>query len=73
MKEKAQVYVMSCVSIEALRNENFRICERIDGKKAEDIVGEVLRKDNFSTKKIVKFDENFIPINGTREASIIIQ
>ena len=63
MKEKAQVYVMSCVSIEALRNENFRICERIDGKKAEDIIGEVLRKDNFSTKNIVKSDETVYPFN----------
>jgi len=54
MKEKEQVYVMSCVSIEALRNENFRICERVDGKKAEEIIPEILKRDGFSTKTIQK-------------------
>lgn len=50
--EKDQTYIMHGVSIEALRNENFRICERINGEKSEDIIENVLRKNAFSTKKI---------------------
>ncbi len=52
MKEKDQVYVISCVSIEALRNENFKCCERIDGKKAEEIIPDFLGRDGFSTKSL---------------------
>tara|TARA_Y100000389_G_scaffold190786_1_gene216017 strand:+ start:4096 stop:5424 length:1329 start_codon:yes stop_codon:yes gene_type:complete len=50
MEEKNQVYLMSCISIEALRNENFRICERVDGKKTEEIISDVLGRNSFSTK-----------------------
>ncbi len=50
MEEKNQVYLMSCISIEALRNENFRICERVDGKKTEEIISDVLGRNSFSAK-----------------------
>ena len=50
--EKDQTYLINAVSIEALRNENYRICERIDGKKSEDVIKDVLRRNQFSTKSI---------------------
>ena len=40
MSEKSQTYVMNCVSLEGLRNENFRVCERVDGIRAEDLIEE---------------------------------
>ena len=52
MKEKDQVYVMSCVSVEALRNENYKFCERINGRKAEEIIPDFLGRDGFSTKSL---------------------
>ena len=41
MQEKSQYYVMNCMSVEGLRNENFRICERVDGIKAEDLIKDI--------------------------------
>ena len=52
MQEKSQYYVMNCMSVEGLRNENFRICERVDGIKAEDLIKDILKRDNFSPKKV---------------------
>jgi hypothetical protein len=60
MREKNQVYVMTCISVEGLRNENFRICERVDGKKSEDLVKEILKQSNFTTKSI-KTDDTVYP------------
>ena len=60
--EKDQTYIMHGVSIEGLRNENFRICERIDGEKSEDVIENVLRKSNFSTKKLQK-DSTVFPFD----------
>lgn len=62
MQEKNQVYVMSCVSIEALRNENFRICERIDGVKSNDIIKDILGRNNFSSKSL-ETDDTVFPFN----------
>lgn len=62
MKEKNQIYVMHCISIEAMRNENFRVCERVDKKLSHDYIEEVLRKDNF-TGKDFKSDETVFPFN----------
>ena len=62
MQEKNQVYVMSCVSIEALRNENFRICERIDGIKSNDIIKDILGRNNFSSKSL-ETDDTVFPFN----------
>jgi hypothetical protein len=62
MQEKNQVYVMSCVSIEALRNENFRICERIDGRKSNDIIKDILGRNNFSSKSL-ETDDTVFPFN----------
>ena len=62
MQEKNQVYVMSCVSIEALRNENFRICERIDGIKSNDIIKDILGRNNFSSKSL-DTDDTVFPFN----------
>ena len=62
MKEKDQVYVISCVSIEALRNENFKCCERIDGRKAEEIIPDFLGRDGFSTKSL-DADTTVFPFN----------
>lgn len=53
MQEKNQVYVMTCVSVEALRSENFRICEKIKGKKSEEIVDDILKKGKLTGKKLV--------------------
>lgn len=63
MKEKNQSYVITCVSVEGLRNENFRICERIDGKKSEDIVKDILKQSNFTTKSIKTPDATVYPFN----------
>jgi hypothetical protein len=60
MKEKNQTYVMTCISVEGLRNENFRICERVDGKKSEVLVEEILAKSNFTRKKL-KTDKSVYP------------
>ena len=62
MKEKNQVYVMHCVSIEALRNENFRVCERIDNIKSEKIIENVLRTNAFSTKPL-EIDKTVFPFD----------
>jgi len=63
MQEKNQSYVLSCVSLEGLRNENFRICERVDGKKSEELVKEILQQSNFTTKKISTPDVSVYPFN----------
>tara|TARA_S200002703_G_C3782318_1_gene241071 strand:+ start:143 stop:1471 length:1329 start_codon:yes stop_codon:yes gene_type:complete len=63
MKEKDQVYVISCVSIEALRNENFKICERIDSKKSEEIIKDFLYRDGFSTKGLDIDDKTVFPFD----------
>ena len=52
MQEKSQYYVMNCMSLEGLRNENYRICERVDGIKSEDLIKDILKRDNFSPKKV---------------------
>lgn len=62
MKEKNQSYVITCISVEGLRNENFRICERVDGKKSEVLIGEILKQSNFTTKSF-KFDPSVYPFN----------
>lgn len=62
MKEKNQVYVMSCISIEGLRNENYRICERVDGVKSNDLIKDVLGRSGFSTKRI-DADDTVYPFN----------
>lgn len=62
MKEKNQVYIMHCVSIEAMRNENFRICERIDGRLSHEYIGEILKRDNFTDKKFHN-DSTVFPFN----------
>ena len=51
MSEKSQTYVMNCVSLEGLRNENYRVCERVDGIRAEDLIEEKLKADGFTPKK----------------------
>ena len=38
MMEKNQVYILHCCSLEALQNETYRICERLDGVKAHEFV-----------------------------------
>ena len=60
--ERDQTYVIYGISIEALRNENFRVCKRIDGIKAEDIIEDVLRSSSFSTKRI-ETDPTVYPFN----------
>jgi hypothetical protein len=60
--EKDQTYIMHAVSIEGLRNENFRICERIDGKNSETVIEDVLRRNSFSTKPFVK-DTSVFPFD----------
>lgn len=62
MKEKNQVYVMSCISIEALRNENYRICERVDGVKSNNLIEDILPRNQFSSKKI-DADDTVFPFN----------
>jgi len=52
MQEKSQIYVMNCMSLEGMRNENYRICERVDGIKAEDLVEDILKRDGFTGKKV---------------------
>lgn len=53
MQEKNQVYVIHCVSKEALMNEYTRIRERVNGKKAEDIL-----KDKLKTISNKEFEKN---------------
>jgi len=62
MNEKNQVYVLHCISPEALRNETYRICERVDGEKSEDYIENILKRDNFSTKKL-DADPTVFPFN----------
>lgn len=62
MKEKNQVYVMSCISIEGLRNENFRICERVDGVKSNDLIKDILSRNQFSAKSF-DADDTVFPFN----------
>ena len=51
MSEKSQTYVMNCVSLEGLRNENYRVCERVDGIRAEDLIEDKLKAGGFTPKK----------------------
>ncbi len=53
MKEKNQIYILHGISLEALKNENYRLCQKLDKVRAEDFVEEVLRKDGFSTKRLI--------------------
>lgn len=62
MREKNQVYILHCISIEALRNETYRICERVDGEKSHEYIETLLRRDNFSTKKL-DADPTVFPFN----------
>jgi len=62
MSDKAQTYVMNCVSLEGLRNENCRVCERVDGLRAEDLIEEKLKADGFTPKKF-EFDETKEPFD----------
>ena len=62
MSEKSQTYVMNCVSLEGLRNENYRVCERVDGIRAEDLIEEKLKADGFTSKKF-EFDETKEPFD----------
>ncbi len=62
MSEKAQTYIMNCVSLEGLRNENYRVCERVDGIRAEDLIEEKLKTDGFTSKKF-EFDETKEPFD----------
>lgn len=62
MKERNQVYVMSCISIEGLRNENFRICERVDGVKSNELIENLLARNNFSAKGL-DADDTVFPFN----------
>ena len=62
MSEKAQTYIMNCVSLEGLRNENYRVCERVDGIRAEDLIEEKLKADGFTPKKF-EFDETKEPFD----------
>ena len=62
MQEKNQVYVMSCISVEGLRNETYRICERVDGVKSNDLISDILSRSNFSTKS-VDADDTIFPFN----------
>ena len=52
MQEKNQVYVIHCVSKEALMNEYTRLRERVDGKKAESFLKEKIKL--ISTKPFEK-------------------
>lgn len=62
MQEKNQVYVMSCISVEGLKNENYRICERVDGKKSNDLIKDILGRNNFSVKNL-DADDTVFPFN----------
>ena len=62
MSEKSQTYIMNCVSLEGLRNENYRVCERVDGVRAEDLIKEKLKTDGFTPKKF-EFDETKEPFD----------
>jgi len=62
MSEKSQTYVMNCVSLEGLRNENYRVCERVDGIRAEELIEEKLKADGFTPKKFV-YDETKEPFD----------
>ena len=62
MSEKAQTYIMNCVSLEGLRNENYRVCERVDGIRAEELIEEKLKADGFTSKKFV-YDETKEPFD----------
>jgi len=55
MQEKNQVYVLHCCSYEALRNESFRVSERLDGVKAHEFIEEKLK---IISKKKLKYDES---------------
>jgi hypothetical protein len=74
MREKNQLYVMHCVSKEALINEYTRIRERVDAKKAEDFIEDKLKiitgentnsnsTENRKFKKLVKKDATLYPFN----------
>ena len=55
MMEKNQVYILHCCSLEALQNETYRICERLDGVKAHEFVQD--RLAIFSEKNL-NYDES---------------
>jgi hypothetical protein len=63
MEEKNQAYVIHCVSIEALYNEQNRICEKIDGKKSHEYIKEKLSLASNFTKKNIDVDESLYPFN----------
>jgi len=56
MMEKNQVYILHCCSLEALQNETYRICERLDGVKAHEFIEERLKV--FTEKKLIDHDES---------------
>lgn len=60
MQEKNQAYVLHCCSYEALRNESFRIAERLDGVKSHEFIQEKLAQ---ISKKKFHYDESLHKFN----------
>lgn len=60
MQEKNQAYILHCCSLEALKNESFRITERLDGVKAhefiQDKLSQITRKKLYFDESLHKFD-----------------
>lgn len=67
MQEKNQAYVVHCVSYEALLNESTRVCERVDGKKADEFIKDKFTKvdknNNKFTNKKFESDVTLYPFN----------
>lgn len=61
MQEKNQVYVIHSVSKEALINEYTRLREKVDGKKAEDLIEQKIK--SISNKKLIGKDPTLYPFN----------
>lgn len=60
MQEKNQIYLIHSVSKESLMNEYTRIRERVDGKKAEELIEDKLK--TISNKKFIK-DSTLYPFD----------
>ena len=67
MQEKNQAYVVHCVSVEALINEQTRVCEKVDGKKSHEFLKDKFKVTNASgkpfTQKKFDADESLYPFN----------
>lgn len=62
VSERNQAYVIELISFEALRNETVKVSERIEGRKAEDVLNDYIT-NKIKTEKKFLFDPTLYNVN----------